>query len=245
MGDIDSEPKNVGSDRLGRSLRVFCLLIGLLALGGGAAAVYISKNTLGTATLLMIGAVFSFVGFSGIPIVRVAFGKFAIELAQIAQRALDSPNTEVQLEMATIVLDSGLPATNSVRRQAETLNAAVGYEAQVIAALVRVAGNASVQVRENDLRVDAVVRYQEKRIGVEAKFKTHAGSVGVRQAITHSRFLLAGQFGRDLDGMIVVVNQVTSQVDVEAQLHDRLRVVVWRSPNDDDELKRALHALSN
>ena len=221
------------------------MLLGSLAMGGGAAAVYISKNTLGTAALLTIGAVFCFVGFTGIPIVRVAVGNVAVDLAQIAQRAMDSPNPDVKLEMATIVLDSALPESNSIRRQAEVVNESLGYEAQVFAAFARVGGSVKVQVREGDLRIDAVVRSQDKRIGVEVKFATHAGSVGIRQAITQAMFLLSGQFGRDLDGIIVVVNQTSTEVESPSYTHDRLRVVLWTSPKDDAKLKNALFELSD
>lgn len=231
--------------RLGKWPRITCAFIGILALGAGAAAVFISKNTLGTAALLVIGAVYCFVGFTGIPIVRVALGNFGIELAQIARRAMDSPNPEVKLEVATIVLDSELPPTSSVRRQAEALNASLGYEAKVIAALSRIGGNSNVQIRSVDQRVDAVIRFREKRVGVEVKFMTHAGSIGFEQAVTQARFLLSGQFGHDLDGIIVVINQSPSALEIGSRQEERLRVVVWRSPNDDDALRDALRDLSN
>ena len=224
--------------------RVVSSLVGFIALGGGVAAIFISTNSLGTGVLLAVGAVFGMMGITGMPIVRAKFGDIAFEMARVAQRAMDLPNPIVRREVASIVLDSALPLANPVRRQAEELNIWAQFESQVIAALVRVSGTSNVHVESSDHRVDAIVQSGQKRIGVEMKLITHSGSVAASQAVNRAAVLLTGIPGRDLDGILIVVNRASAEFSAMAQQYDQLRIVVWSSPADDEALRVALADLS-
>ena len=229
---------------LGKWPRVVCGFVGSGALIGGATAVFLSKNSLGTAVLLVIGALFFFMGLTGIPIDRAELLGGKVVMAQVARRLMESPNPEVREEAASIVMDSALPATNPIKRQAQALSLGFLYVDRVIEALARVSGSGNVHLSKDDLRVDAIVRSGQRRIGVEVKLITHSGSATVNQSINQALFMLSGNSGRDLDGILIVVNRSSDALEAIIQQHDRLRLLVWNSPSDDDDLKNALLDMS-
>jgi hypothetical protein len=167
-----AEPENekrsqvVALQPLGRWSRVWCSLSGAAALGAGGTAVFVSHNSAGTGALLGVGALFGYLGFTGVRLSRAKIGNILeVEAATaIVQQLVSSPNPEVQEAAAATALDSPLPPSSPIRQQAES----VLYERAVMSGLLRV-GAQSFYIPGSDQRFDAVFRYREKVIAVNAK----------------------------------------------------------------------------
>jgi hypothetical protein len=180
-------------------------------------------------------------GTTGIPITKARIGNSEFEAGRVVQQVLASTIPVVQQEVADVVLESQLPPDSPIRRQAESVTAALSYEGEVLAALTRVANEIEVQVSHDDRRMDALIRYGQLRIGVEVKLVTHTGSVATEQAINQALSFLGAGHGRDLDGMLIVTNEASTRDLERVRQHPKLRLGVWKSPSDDDVLRTALN----
>jgi len=214
--------------------------LGLSALGAGGAAVFISSNSAGTGVLLAVGALFGFMGFTGTPISRARIGNLEVEAARVLRRGLRSPKPEIKEEVAALVLDSALPPSNPIRREAEMVSAVAEYERHVFAAVSRVTDTPVTRSEVEDQRIDGTVEYQGHRIGIELKYASRPGSVAIQQTINHALFVLGAGHGQDLDKIVIVSNRASTSDRVRVQQDPRLRLVVWESPSDDDALREAL-----
>jgi hypothetical protein len=207
-------PENDGADlppeeALGTLPRFACALVGVAGLGGGATATFITKNAFGSGVMLIIGAFFTFVGATGIPVTSLKIAGSEVVFARVFRRVLKSANPDVREEVAEAVLESDLPPRSPIRQQAQEVKRAYQYTAEVMEALRRVAPTGSVvgEIGNQDLRLDAKVSIGDKTIGVEVKDIRNSFAM-MDQAISQALYTITAGYGKDLDGFLVVSNNV-------------------------------------
>ena len=172
--------------KLGAWPRVWCVVLGLLGLSGGTTATFRTTNSIGTGAMLLIGALFEYVGVTGIAITRASIGGNDFYFYEDAlQDMLETPDPEVQERAAEVVLQSDIPATSPVRRRAQLLEHVREYENQVLEAITRIGYGAEphqlIQIpRPMGDQVDAIVQVNMSRIGIEIKYSSSRKSANNR-----------------------------------------------------------------
>lgn len=224
--------------------RLSFVAVGIVGAGGGAAATFMTKNTVGAGVMLAIGGLFLLIGITGDRPTRAQIGgnQFEFDNEETVEEVLESGPSEARTVVAEKVIQEELPASPPVRRLAE----GALYENRAIEALQRVVGgpNVRLMLRARDERFDLTVNYRDKRIGVVIKLAR--SKVALNQAINQAYVVITNpNWSRDVDAMLIIIQRTEAPELAEGALlsQDKLRVVQWEDERDDQNLKSALDVL--
>jgi hypothetical protein len=113
--DLPPSEDDATSAPMTRVERTVAALLGTAALGGGAIAVFVSENELGTAALLIAGLVFLIMAVAATVPTRLRWGQQEVSLERIAVRHLiEGAPLEVQAE---IIAEAMAPERRTPERQ--------------------------------------------------------------------------------------------------------------------------------
>lgn len=195
--------------------------------------------------MLAIGALLFVIGVLGNPISRLKIGENEVQLVvrRMARATFNSPDDAAKEEVAQVIVDS-FPPTAPVRREAEgVLQGYELYERAVMSAMLKV-GSQAMFKPEHDQRFDAVFRYRDKTVALNAK--AYTSNVGVKRVLTEMLTILQNpSWSRDLFGMVLVVPRAAEFEIVDGTVSGewRLRMVRWDSDSDNDALHATLDAI--
>jgi hypothetical protein len=233
---------------LSRGPRISFAIIGFLSLGLGITAVFVSSNSIGTGVLLAAGALFFFMSITAKSISRAEFGGTKLEMsrgtaAQLIEAVDDAP-IDVQSRVAEIIREPAKTARREGQSQADALDARVRYEQDVLESLRQSKIDARFEVKVEGSRrtLDALVKRSQRSIGVEIKYTANPamGFMWIDQLLS---ILGANEF-KDVDGILLVVSEVSPTLLNAIARQRRLGVVSWRSQNDGDSVVRAIDELA-
>jgi hypothetical protein len=234
------EPQGYDSPGLSGWQRSFAGIAGSIAFGCGAVATFTDRNSVGCGVLVGTGALFGLLAITGDRIRRAKVGSSEVELIaprQVVRASMDSPNAEVKKEVAEAVLESPLPRFDPLRLQAQTIAEAAVYESSVLEALIRVVP--AMDLNDTGGRgLDAIAVHNGERIGIVIKYSNPRFGGHARDYLR-----LARNLAPEPDRILFVVNKGSIG---RPQVGDKrfYEFVVWKGPEDDDSLRKALDALA-
>lgn len=222
--------------------------MGLAAGGTGVVALFVSSNDVASAVLLVIGAIFLLMATTGHPITSAKFGQNEIRLAQRVKReiqaVIDSAPEEVRPELASAVIESGLPRDDPLRATADRIvSEAQTYEAEVARAVLRV--GLTIEARDpGALGVDLVGMFDGVKIAVEVKsvYRPLSASAAMTALYGASKFFDVTPPPR---GLLIVARAISASAkNALERSSPRSTATVWQSEDDDEALGQALRALA-
>lgn len=243
--DDPVEPSPVAP--IGVPTRLASAALGILLVGAGTIAVFVSDNSIGTGVLLAAGAFFLLIGVTGHAVASAKLGDAEIrfrELARTVEATLESATDEVQAELAEALVESG-PLSGPLEQRARLILA----ERDMIDAIDRtlrddttLEDHSWVYAGPRDLGADGYVTSPSgHNIAVVLKAAREPLRADRVTEIVHrlsdaaSPILLISS-----SGFTVRARANADRLNAEGT---RLAIVSWRSPEDDGELRRALRSL--
>jgi hypothetical protein len=218
--------------------------IGIAAGGGGAYAVFASKNQAGTAILLVLSAIFLLIGIQGTSLIRFSTGSNTFELER-RKRSIEKAAAELAKEdpdrAAGIIqgAEIALPALGSFSQSEALL-----YERRLETALQSLGYVTFFRGGPGDLGADFEVfraEHAESKVYVEAKYRQS----GILDTATARRLIERGAILRA--PFLIVTNgdqSVISRAYASEQGREfPIRLVTWRNESDDRALRDALTEL--
>jgi hypothetical protein len=250
---------------LSRSARIFAGIVGLCVVGGGVAAVFIKNNNGGSIALIVCGAAFLLMAFTGYGIQSLKFGSSelimqGVEHARLLKWQGDDEGAAQAVEnlieqppsSPTPLLTGSI---NSVSTVTGRLSASIvepspkNYEGFVLEAMrsaLRPQGSVLGDLRQSSQRFDCLLRIDDFIIGVE----TRSGVRFRPGAVAQSMQLLIDGAATSINGVLIVVNADPNDSmlpQLQKQLDRLLKctalIWAWRLEDTPDDLKRGVDQL--
>lgn len=219
----------------GRLERASCIIVGVIAGGAGGYVAFERSNQLGSAVLLVIGALFLVIGIQGTRLMRFTSGSNGVELEQkkrIIVDAIEKAQDEGNSEKASGIAEGAAIAAPSLGIN----QLGVQYELQVSAAIVgmgylvtHIAIDAGFDLSitdDSDGRVNADVRRYSKPVP--------------RQAL---EALIQRASIRRLPVVLITYTELSRSAQDAVRNSENLEVVRWRGEDDNAVLAGTLRRL--
>jgi len=212
--------------------------VGFVAGGAGGYAAFERSNQLGSAVLLMIGAIFLIVGIQGTRLMRFTSGSNIVELEQkkrIIADAIEKAQDEGNIEKASGIAEGvaiAAPTLNLAR------NIGFQYELQVAAVIARM--GYIVTSSSMDRGFDLIIGDASDRI-IYAELKRYSDSRPVPSRIVEA--LLYRASTAQVPTVLITYTELTKAAQDAVNIFGKLEVVKWRDENDNDRLSETLRRL--
>lgn len=217
--------------------RTCCIIVGVIAGGAGGYVAFERSNQLGSAVLLVIGAVFLIVGIQGTRLMRFTSGSSIVELEQkkrIIADAIEKAQDEGNIEKASGIVEGAAIAAPALGL---AQNVGLQYELQVASAIVGM-GYLATPSSPLDRGWDLIVTDGNDRM-VFADLKRLSRPV--------PRGLVGPLINRALTMPVPVVLITYTELSRVAQeavsASGNLEVVQWRDEDDNDRLAETLRRM--
>ena len=250
---------------LSRFTRIFSGIFGLCVVGGGVAAVFIKNNNGGSIALIVCGAAFLLMAFTGYGIQSLKFGSSelimqGVEHARLLKWQGDDEGAELAVERlieeppssSTPFLTGYVNSLSTVKGNLSTSSVEPSpkiYENLVIAAMREALGPQGVvlaDLRHSPRRFDCLLKIDAYVIGVE----TRSGLKFRPAAVAESMRLRMDGAATTINGLLIVVNadpnskilpQLQEQLD--QHLTSASLIWTWRFEDDPGVLRRGVDQL--
>jgi len=263
-GDDKAKDEKI-SVPLSRSARIFSGIIGFCVVGGGVAAVFIKNNNGGSIALIVCGAAFLLMAFTGYGIQSLKFGSSelimqGVEHARLLKWQGDDEGAEQAVErLIEEPPSSSTPfltgSANSVSTVTGRLSASIvepsprNYESSVLTAMRNALGPQGVvlgDLRQSPRRFDCLLKVGDFIIGVETRSGVKFRPVAVAQSME----LLMDGAATTINGLLIVVNADSNdkilpqlQKQLDQHLNSKALIWAWRLEDYPDDLRRGVDQL--
>jgi hypothetical protein len=218
--------------------RACCIIVGIIAGGAGGYVAFERSNQLGSAVLLVIGAVFLVIGIQGTRLMRFTSGSNIVELEQKKRNIVDAiakAQDEGNIEKA-----SGIAEGAAIAAPALGLSQHLGlqYEVQVASAIVGMGYLVTPSVLD-DKGFDLVIRDGSDRI-IHAELKRYADFRPVSARILQALMYRAAATA--IPVILITYTELSGEAR-EFIISRKLEAVQWRDENDNDRLAETLRRM--
>jgi hypothetical protein len=222
----------------GRLERACCIIVGVIAGGAGGYVAFERSNQLGSAVLLVIGAVFLIIGIQGTRLMRFASGSSIVELEQKKRNvveAFEKAQDEGKLEKASGIIEGADIASPALGLSRDL---GVQYELQVSGALVSMGYLVQHHFPQQDYGSDLTILNGSGGV-INAVLQRHSVPLSL-----HS---VQPTILRATISVVPVILITYSELTMSAQelviARGGLEVVQWRDENDNDRLADTLRRM--
>lgn len=216
--------------------RACCVIVGVIAGGAGGYVAFERSNQLGSAVLLVIGAVFLIVGIQGTRLMRFTSGSNIVELEQKKRTIVDA--IEKAQDEGNIEKASGIAEGAAIAAPALGLAKNVGlqYELHVASAIVGI--GYLVTPSSLDRGFDLIVRDGSDRI-IYAELKRLSRPVPpqVVEALIYRASTIP------IPVVLITYTQLSRAAQEAVSAAGNLEVVQWRDENDNERLAETLRRM--
>jgi hypothetical protein len=216
--------------------RACCIIVGVIAGVAGGYVAFERSNQLGSAVLLVIGAVFLIVGIQGTRLTRFTSGSNIVELEQkkrIIADAIEKAQDEGNIEKASGIVEGAAiaaPALGLAR------NVGLQYELQVASAIIGM--GYLVTPSSLDRGFDLIVRDESDHI-IYAELKRLSRPVPPQVV----EALIYRASAGPIPIVLITYTQLSRVAQEAISTAGNLEVVQWRDENDNDRLAETLRRM--
>ena len=216
--------------------RACCIIVGVVAAGAGGYVAFERSNQLGSAVLLVIGAVFLLIGIQGTRLMRFTSGSNIVELEQkkrIIADAIEKAQDEGNIEKASGIAegaDIAAPALGLAR------NVGLQYELQVASAIIGMGYD--VTTSSLDRGFDLIVTDGNDHI-IYAELKRLSRPVP-RQQVEAIAYRAST---RPVPIILITYTELSRAAQEHVSPYGNFETVQWRDENDNDRLAETLRRM--
>jgi Restriction endonuclease len=214
--------------------RAGCIFVGVIAGSAGGYVAFERSNQLGSAVLLVIGAVFLVIGIQGTRLMRFTSGSNVVELEQKRRIivAAEKAQEEGNPERASGIVEGAAIVNPALSAQATGLQ----YELQVHAALVGM-GYRVAQVPWDAGYDLSIADANDRLINAELK----RSSRPVRRE-TIERFVRMASHSL-VPAILITYTELSKSAQEMIGTSENIEAVQWRGEDDNTVLEEALHRI--
>ncbi len=215
--------------------RISCIIIGIIAAGAGGYVAFERSNQLGSAVLLVIGALFLIIGIQGTRLMRFTSGSNIVELEQkkrIIAAAIEKAQEEGNVEKASGIAEGAAIAAPGLGVRSRGLQ----YELQVSSAIVGM-GYLVSPYSTMDRGFDLVITDESGRM-ILAEVRRYSRTVP-RESL--EAFLRRASVIR-VPVILISYTELTREAQ-GAVMTSGIEAVRWRGENDNALLAEALRRM--
>jgi hypothetical protein len=213
--------------------------VGIIAGGAGGYVAFERSNQLGSAVLLVIGAVFLVIGIQGTRLMRFTSGTSIVELEQKKRNivdAIEKAESEGNIEKAF-----GIAEGAAIAAPALGLPQHLGlqYEAQVASAIIGMGYLVTPSVLD-DRGFDLVIRDENGHI-IHAELKRYADSRTVPARIVETLVYRVAATAIPL--ILITYTELSREAQKRVGPSGIIEAVQWRDESDNDRLAETLRRM--
>lgn len=238
------------STELSLAARAACGVVAVAAGVPGAIGVFAEgTNSGGVPVLLVLAALFGYLGISGQRLTRLKIGEHEAGFGRVvraAEHVLKDPMVpeaakgEVAEALEDVRPDLPTATRRSVTAALDTHMEAVLYEQRVRDALTQMFDAVRVPSERHAAGgIDAIVTTEDRAVYVDIRYATKAPPT-LRNIRLEERFPFA--FVPDTARLLLISNQPLNQSTTAILERENTRFVQWRDPADNEDLERAVNA---
>jgi len=218
--------------------RACCIIVGVIAAGAGGYVAFERSNQLGSAVLLVVGAVFLVIGIQGTRLMRFTSGSNIVELEhkkRIVVDAIEKAQDEGNIEKASGIAEGAAIVAPALRLPRYI---ALQYELQVASAIVGMGYLVTVSLR--DYSFDFVIRDETGRI-IYAELKRYSDHNLIPLRTVEALANRASTMSTPV--ILITYNELSRQSQEIISASGNVESVQWRGEGDNDRLAETLQRM--